>query len=391
MRRPASRFARGWYLPRSLRVHLAVLVLGVVHLAAAPGAAAAQTRPAGPPSPSTAEPEFPRPGLPAGTDPWDAESYLEGVEASLTVGNRSNALAKAYWATRLDPTSAPALLTLWHLRWLSEPRLRARVQRGDARAIRSPEAQRIDSLHLRAMIRDPFVVVGTPNPYFVNAAMVRARAELAKDSSQIGAYIFLATQHYHRQAFDSTVFHLRAALRALDRLTAEKSVPVYESREIFHYAIGRALYKSGDVNAARAEYAQAATEALGFYPAHAELGTIAWTNWSDLAMARQEFELALEIRDDAVVRYDYGTILLEAREVEAALAQFDRAIALEPYFAHVRYNRAVALDRLGRPAEALEAYRDFLAQAPRRLHAVAGPARARVAALEEAGGAAPPR
>jgi tetratricopeptide (TPR) repeat protein len=340
---------------------------------------------------SMPQPDYPRPDLMRGADPWDAQSYLGEAWRAAARGDAKRAVAAAYWATRLDPSLPQGWLAYWQLRWLSEPKLRARLERGDAKAFRSPEVLRIDSLHLRALYRDPLASPDAgplePPLYAVNEAMAGARAALARDSSVVGAYLFLAKQHYKRRSFDSTVSYLQGAVRAVDRLAATRMGPVYESRELFHYAIGRALYASGDVNAARTSYAQAASEALGFAPAHAELGSIAWTNWSNLPLARQEFELALELREDAVVRFDYGTILLEAREHAAALEQFDRALALEPYYARALFNRAVALDRLNRGADAVRAYRGFLERAPRRLDTAIEAARKRLAILEETGAA----
>lgn len=351
----------------------------VALLLAAPSLAGAQAA-----TPTEPPAEYPRPALPGHADGNDAEVWIEEAWRAVRK-DRDRAVAAAYWATRVDPNSAKALLAYWQLRWMAEPRLLERVRRGDAKAIRSPEAMRIDSLHLKAMLRDPFAVVGDVPSYLVADAMAQARRDLAKDSSLVGAYIFLAKQHYEKRAFDSTVASLRGALRALERMSAERASPVYESRELFHFAIGRALYRAGDVNAARAEFARAASEALEFAPAHAELASIAWTNWSDLALARQEFDLALELREDAVVRYDYGTVLLDAKEPEAALVQFERAIALEPWFARAHFNRALALDRLGRRAEAVAAYRAFVERASRRLQATVDVANARISALEGEG------
>lgn len=376
------------FLPARRRALAALLFVGLASARAAAQASSLAAAGSVQAPSATAAPEHPRPQLRAGADPWDAQSYMGEAWRAAEGGDAKRAVAAAYWATRVDPSSSEALFTYWRMRWFAEPKLRQRIERGDRKAYRSPEVARIDSIHLRALLRNP---LGTPTAgaakpplWMINAAMDGARRALVKDSSLVGAWVFLATEHYDQRNVDSTIHYLRGALRALERVNADRLGPVYESREIFHYALARALYATGDVNAARAEYAKAATEALQFAPAHAELGSIAWSNWSDLALARQEYDLALELRDDPVVRYDYGTVLLDARQFAAALEQFDRVIAAEPWFARAHFNRALALDRLDRRAEALAAYRLFLERAPRRLDQAIEAATVRVAALQQA-------
>ena len=370
-------------IPRACATALAVAILASrLGAQSEPGAARSDA-----PKHADRVAEPARPTLAAAEDPRDAAAYVRDAWRSLARRDVKRALASAYWGTRLDPTSAPALMAYWQARWLSERALYERVLRGDAAAARSPEAARIDSLHLRALYRDPFAVVGAAPGCLAGRPAAILRNVLARDSSQVGAYVLLAGCFYAEQRYDSTVAYLRGALRALDRRTAADPARVYESREIFHFAIGRALYAAGDRVAARESFAAAAVEAYAFHPAHAALGAIAWTNWSDLETARREFDLALELRDDAAVRYDYGTVLLEARQPEAALVQFDSAAVMEPYFANVRFNRALALDRLGRGVEAALAYRAFLDVAPRGLRDAIAAAEARLQSLAlEAGG-----
>src|SRR5262249_40966621 len=61
---------------------------------------------------------------------------------------------------------------------------------------------------------------------------------------------------------------------------------------------------------------------------------------------------------------DRGNALRELRRIEAALASYDKAIALEPDYANGFYNRGVALQDLNRFDEALKTYEKALAIKP---------------------------
>lgn len=333
-----------------------------------------------------------RPSLGAGADTNDSRSYLDYGEEWL-VSDPKKARAAGYWAIRLDPTSSPALLLYWRARWLTSPKLLERLERGDMKESTSRAALAIDSLYWQAMVRDPFAVVGAAPGVYYFGSHARMREQLAREPENVALWVQEAAQYYRAAQYDSAVAYVRSALSALELQAGKARRPLYLSREIFHYAIGTAQFAAGDRNAARASFGMALTENLAFHQAHAALASIAWTNWSDLLEAKREFELALELRDDAVVRYDYGTVLLEARDPEAALAQFERAIRAEPYFAPSYFNRALALDRLGRSAEATEAYLAFIERAPARLAEAVQQARGRVRALRapvDTSAAAPP-
>ncbi|HET7457531.1 MAG TPA: hypothetical protein VFJ74_07740, partial [Gemmatimonadaceae bacterium] len=351
------------FLPPARRAARALSLLSAL-------AVASRVLPAQTARPAAAEP--PRPPLAAGADTNDAEAYLSLAREQLSRDSK-RAAAAAYWATRIDPTSAPALLVRWHAE--------LNAARWQHIVIPPDEALRIDSLPWRAMMRDPFASPDPNADAILGPSPAAVRAELQRHPDVIPLRVLLAARFYARQQFDSTVAELRTTLDALARLDTAGPRHVYQSREVFHYAIAKALYAAGRRDEARAEFAAALGENVAFYPAHATLGSIAWTQWSDIDKAREEFGFALELRDDAVVHYDYGTVLLQAARFDEALAQLDRAIALEPYFANSYANRAVALDRLGRGAEASAAYEQFVARAPRRMAAVAAAAHRRAQAL----------
>jgi tetratricopeptide (TPR) repeat protein len=279
--------------------------------------------------------------------------------------------------------------------WTLHPDLVKRLSRDRPDGGAIAEADRIDSLYWRAMVRDPFAVVAPEGKIEVVGPNFRAtlpltvenlRRALDQRPGDIALRVLQASLFFRAGLFDSTVDHLRTAMSYVDAEAKRAKVPVYVSKELFQYAIGKAYYAAGDRNAAREAFAAALTEDLAFYPAHAALGSIAWTNWSDLETARREYDQAIELYGrDGFVRFDYGTVLLQAGRHEEALAQLDTAIALEPYFAAAHFNRAVALDRLGRPAAAAAEYREFLRRAPRRLADYTAEARRRLTALDGAG------
>ena len=348
--------------------HAAPVLFVLAVLAAAPAPLRAQ-------SGRSDEPalEPPRPRLDAGADTNDAEPYLE-LARRLLGHDSQRAAAAAYWATRIDPTSARALLVR------GEAEGRAAAWR-HMRSLTLEERRRIDSIYVRAMARDPFVSIEeSVDPRYL-PPLAAVRTALEQHPEALPLRVYLAGRFFALQQFDSTIAEMRATLAALEKLDRDRPPVPYQSREVFHYAIAKALFASGRRDEARDEFSAALGENVAFYPAHAALGSIAWTQWNDLPKAREEFGLALELHDDGVTRYDYGTILLLASQPAEAAAQFDRAVALEPYFASARFNRAVALDRLGKRGEAVAAYRDFIDRAPRRSAELIAAARGRIDAL----------
>ncbi len=88
-------------------------------------------------------------------------------------------------------------------------------------------------------------------------------------------------------------------------------------------------------------------------------------NWQALgtaALVQGEYAQALSYlrrapRNVAVLN-DLGLALMDSGNLEAALEAYDQARALDPRFAPVEFNRALALERLGLPRAGLEAMRE---------------------------------
>ena len=330
----------------------------------------------------------PRPALDAGADTNDADAYIEAgraahrgcispfIAALIRAGfpirfsssyscDPARAAAAFHWAARVDPARAEPLLLGWQATWAASPEAREKHWENDRKFAATGVGARVDSLYLRAMYLNPFVARVTG----MDASSARyARAYLAKHPDNVEARIDLASAHYAAQRWDSTIANLRLAIASLEKRDSAHTRRAYASKAMFHYGIGHALLGSGDRRAAQDAFRQALVEDYAFYPAHAALAVLAWENWSDSTAAIQEFELALQTgATDAALRYNYGTVLMELRRTEEALAQFEAAMASSPEYALPWYNAAVAADRLGRKADAIRWYREFARRAPRRL------------------------
>lgn len=331
----------------------------------------------------------PRPVLVVPGDDNDYLAYLASGKASMQRGDPRAAAVAFLWAARLSPAQAEPLVRAWEAIWAATPGARKRHAKDDRRFAATGAGARVDSLIVRGLERDPFAgLLGDEMPDWArNAIVERVRRDAARDSSAVTPRLVLASLFWREHKYDSTIAHVRGALAAGDRRQRDGRLsPVYESRELLHYALGNALHAAGHRAGARAAYQRALEENAGFHHAHARLGFVAWDNWGDTATALLEYEAAVSSAPhDAALRNDYGgTLLLMGKDAEA-LAQFEAAIARAPEYALPYYNAALAADRLGRGAEARRRYQGFLERAPRRMHEAIGRARERVAALPAGG------
>ena len=51
-----------------------------------------------------------------------------------------------------------------------------------------------------------------------------------------------------------------------------------------------------------------------------------------------------------------GALTMQTGDIEGAVAMYDEALKRDPYYVNAHFNRAVALERLGRTKEAMEGY-----------------------------------
>jgi Tfp pilus assembly protein PilF len=166
-------------------------------------------------------------------------------------------------------------------------------------------------------------------------------------------------------------------------------VRIYESREMLEYAAGLLHMARGHAAPARERMEQALLENAAAWFAHrGRAQALRMEHRPDEAAA--EMAAALELApDDAMLRYDHGAALAEARKFAEAAVQFRRATVLEPYWADAWLALGDAERVSANAPEALAAYEHFLALAPRRMAATVQSVRRQMEQLHRAAVVAP--
>jgi tetratricopeptide (TPR) repeat protein len=329
--------------------------------------------------------------------------------------NPAQSAASFYWAHRLDPRNADALYGRRVAILLSDPSRLVRYMNDERGLIRSAEIQAIDSLQLRALTMNPFLVHkfdkqlitqwlirsvtddmardgGSANvalaSHAVNNYMMDSRSDpfmkgwFAYAEGRFPAAIIeyekalrrarnkgrlrtdLGRLHYLSGSYPQSLEHFGAALEEFRKEDDREVVFVYESKALIEQSIGAVHEQAGDHAAAREAYGRALTEDLSYYPAHQRLGWLALAA-GDTASAVSELALAADAAPhDGVVHMEHGVMLALAGQVEAAEAALRKSVQAEPHFAAPWLVLARVLEMGGKP-EAVEAYRAFLARAPR--------------------------
>lgn len=119
------------------------------------------------------------------------------------------------------------------------------------------------------------------------------------------------------------------------------------------------------VPAAREALGRTVVENAAFAPAHAMLGEIAFSR-NDTATTLLEYGLAAETDPtDVEIRIGRGKALRQAGQGTQAIAEFRKAIVLEPLYATPYFMLAAALEESGDKPGATEAYSLFLSHATR--------------------------
>jgi len=346
-------------------IRLAPIAAALV-LAITPLSAAAQK--------DSKEPE--RPKLPAGADTNDPRAYYLAGERLL----------------------------------MSNPRRLARYLDGDRRTLRSEEVSRIDSLHLRALMTNPFLyrkyerqmmtayVIESVNggsgadrlsppeiAHIWDSYLMRAPAAVkgwaayadgrfddalkryaeALSTTKRKAYLRTERGRIFQMtgALDSALVMLQLAAEELRKQDNEELVFLYDSKALLEFSIGKIHESRDQREEAREAYGRALQEDLSFYPAHVALSGLALMAGDTTAVV-SEMELATELRpNDPVIRVIYGYALQQLGRREAAITQLERAIATEPLFARPHFILAELHEQGGDRASALRHYEQFVARA----------------------------
>ena len=137
-----------------------------------------------------------------------------------------------------------------------------------------------------------------------------------------------------------------------------------------HYGLGLACQDMMEVANAEAAYRAALTHNRGFLPAALGLASVCnFAGRPDEALDLLKQAATPDPRLGAAIEHLRGNAEQLKEQHEAALAHFERALALEPQLAGAAQSRATALQCLGRDEEALAALRRVLKDNPADLMA----------------------
>lgn len=353
-----------------------------------------------------------RPELPAGADRNDWDAYYNlGVRLFGTAPGRAE--DAFWWASKLAPERAEPLFARYAIFWMRRLADYPGYLDGKKEIRERPDVVAADSLAHMAIVRNPFVHRGlqavamdrtggswrgnlVTQGYLAYANGDYRRAQelldraIRRDADAWWLHELRAAAFVSAGQFDSAAVQMDRLLQAA-RADETGEAGMYESKAMMEYGLGLLHLARNDRLASREALARAVVEDMSFYPAHAALADAA-TATGDHEGALRAYAQALELdgANDAVVRLRYGALLGRFGRREEALEQLHAAAALEPYWAAPLLERARVLDA-GRLPGAAEAYRAWLARAPRRETAAIARAQTRLRALEAAAAApAPP-
>lgn len=364
------------------------------------------------------EPAPPRPALAAAADTNDPQAYFDAGLRALE-SDLARAADAFFWASRLDPASADALYArrvALHAYNLERVRGYLTSSRLDER---SAFVRQIDSLFYLALDRNPFLYAQfdqqlielasskiarsgffRPPLFYIGSLQYAAwksysegnfsRAvelyaqAMKRDTADYWLHGARARAFYLMSQYDSALVEMTRMLSRARDAEARRVAPVYQSKASTEYAIALIQLARGDGVAARDALQRALSEDFSLYMAHAVLADVTIA-LGDTAAGLGEYALAVEIEGrDPALRYRYGSALLNAKQLEAAEAQFREAIALNPDYASPYLPLAYILERHGKPQDAADAYSRYLARAPRVLSAQIEVARERLKELRPA-------
>ena len=140
---------------------------------------------------------------------------------------------------------------------------------------------------------------------------------------------------------------------------------VYNSKAAIEHSIGMLLEAHDRPAEAREAYGRALQEDVSFYPAHLRLGMLA-LGAKDTTTAVSELDLAVQIAgDEPYVRYVAGYSLAALGHRPEALAQINKAIEIDPFYALPYITAADLLEKNGEHAAAKVTYQQYLKRAPK--------------------------
>lgn len=347
-------------------------------------------------------PRRPKMAADADTNDWNAyfDYGVQRLRREISVADDA-----FYWASRLDPTRPEPLVARWAMFWTKNRDRFAKYLNDDEKTLDASDVKAIDSLRMRALQKNPFVhqglfmrifadLPGGLNDDAITRAWVaygEANLKLALDrfgraiNQQPRKYAYLrfvrASAFVNLRQLDSAYAEVSELLKFLRAQETTEFVPMYNSKELLEYALARIHAERGELALATDALGRALGENAAFAPAHDALGRLAQAG-RDWDRALTEYGLAVELDPgDVESRLAYATALYYDRKGEEGVKQIKAAIELEPYYADSYLALAKLYDLLENPAGASEAYRTYIAMAPRSAAANVEKARARLKAL----------
>jgi tetratricopeptide (TPR) repeat protein len=365
-------------------------------------------------------PEPTRPHLDASIDTNDARAYYQyGVRM---IESKPEESSRAfYWASKLDPSSGEALYAM-RVAALMKLNSSALFDYYDYSAKkRKPEYLALDSLLYRAYTINPFIYrnldrsllrriieadVKDEHPEVdaaeLNLAIMtymhdsrhtawasyaqgrlpealeayakqlkdlektknkKNKREHEDDASEIHAE--RARIFYLLGNMDSALTEMTAAMAGLREHDAKETVILYESKAMYDQSLGMIHEQAHHPDLAREAYAHALEEDLAYYTAHTKMAMLQLAQ-GDTTSALTEMDLAIQLQpNDPSLRYSYAVALVQARRDADAATQLMKSIAVDPYYAAPHLLLARIADAEQYTDEAVKAYSEYLALAPK--------------------------
>jgi protein O-GlcNAc transferase len=206
---------------------------------------------------------------------------------------------------------------------------------------------------------------GTPSiPQALEAAMARHRAgDLGGAASAYDAVLA-------REPANFDALHLRGTIalqtgdlaRAVEWLT--RAVAVHPDAYPAIVQLAAALGAAGRADAAESSFRRAIAVAPDYVPAR-EAYALALNGQRRFAESAQQFAEIARLQPDSFAAHNnLGAMLWQLERRADALAAWERALVIEPRHPDALFNSAQALERVGRPLEAVERMRGLLDQRP---------------------------
>jgi tetratricopeptide (TPR) repeat protein len=215
------------------------------------------------------------------------------------------------------------------------------VKRGDAAMLAGRYAQALAAYsHAREL---------APHDTIVQRAMMRARVHLiAEDAARLTPEAFEDARYEATFLLESDTTHAH----------------------VYHTALGNVLFRQGDVEGAKAKFAEALKVTPGSALAHTALGVVLMTRKETSAQAKAEFEAALAVKPDALVALlGLGQIKLAEGDLPGAVDRLEAALRIRDDFV-VRMALGNARAQQQKPTEAVEHFQRAVQHDPKSAEAL---------------------